>query len=578
MRSNDVGLQISDLSGYAYGLRHKSLRLEASERFSYKGMENAELFSCPADGDICKDLKSLSCDYLYLWKLAGFPESNGVRHIAPFETLVSSAFVELSLAKKCIEKLLEEDARSRQQNSYFAVEELVDWLKSFLPAGLNTIHFLEAAEELDLPWHFLSRPLNIIQYGEGRYLNLMKGALSSQESLLYCKIAANKNSTSSYLKVLGYPVQPQRIIVNFESAKDFACKHHFPVVVKPIDSDRGEGVEVDIRDETSLEKIVKSLLVRFKSLIIEKYFKAVDHRLYVWNGAMIWAHRRIPPFVVGDGSSSILELLQAENLSRSLDKSKLALKQIVQDRCFEQCLADQGWNLSTVLPVGTSCQVGSLGLVAKGGSIEGCFHQVHPDNAQLAIDCCKQLDISLGGVDLLVPDISISWKESGAHICEINFNPQLGTRSQNHLYRLILEPIAKTCRIPSVLILLCENSSLHEAISQWLVASSKKMGFNLWSTSRSSGELLRPDLDRRFSSCVALMRFEDLKAVGAPLSRFDAVLIEKRLMNSLDYVQCKLITQYISPGKPSLPPIEFDSLTSFSQEMSPLISKFVCND
>ena len=33
----------------------------------------------------------------------------------------------------------------------------------------------------------------------------------------------------------------------------------------------------------------------------------------------------------------------------------------------------------------------------------------------------------MAGVDLLIPDIGHSWFESGAHICEVNAQPQMFT-------------------------------------------------------------------------------------------------------------------------------------------------------
>lgn len=53
--------------------------------------------------------------------------------------------------------------------------------------------------------------------------------------------------------------------------------------------------------------------------------------------------------------------------------------------------------------------------------------QAHKDNLQLCVDVCRFLRLDIGGVDLILENIGISWKTSGAHICEINSQPQMFT-------------------------------------------------------------------------------------------------------------------------------------------------------
>ena len=375
----------------------------------------------------------------------------------------------------------------------------------------------------------------VVQYGEGACLKIFSSSLSEADSYLGVQIAQNKSLTSRYLSSLGYPFQPHATIASLDQALRFA-RQHFPVVVKPVGADRGEGVEVDIRTENVLQKVASKLLKKYKSVMIEKYISAIDYRLYVFQGKLIWAHRRVPPHLTGDGIKSVSKLLEAENLRRL--SAGFRLKPIPEDRNFFQCLMDQGLSPDSVLPLGVRCRVGSLGLVSRGGFTEACYEEVHPDNAQLAADCCRQIGLCLGGVDLLIPDISVSWRESIAHICEINAVPQLGTLTQSHLCRLILESSLKNASIPSILIIMAAQSSLMDCISRWLSALSPRFGFRLCASSCDSDVALQPLMDRRTRSCVALLSRDEVLAIGAPLIRFDQVFVDRAIVASPGQLSC----------------------------------------
>ena len=48
----------------------------------------------------------------------------------------------------------------------------------------------------------------------------------------------------------------------------------------------------------------------------------------------------------------------------------------------------------------------------------------------------EALGLDLAGVDLLIPDITKSWMEIGARICEVNAQPQISSDSGTHAYIL----------------------------------------------------------------------------------------------------------------------------------------------
>jgi D-alanine-D-alanine ligase-like ATP-grasp enzyme len=60
--------------------------------------------------------------------------------------------------------------------------------------------------------------------------------------------------------------------------------------------------------------------------------------------------------------------------------------------------------------------------ITTGGTSEECFDQVHDFYKELAIKAVNALDLDLGGVDLIIEDIT---QPDKCAINEINYNPGL---------------------------------------------------------------------------------------------------------------------------------------------------------
>jgi cyanophycin synthetase len=84
------------------------------------------------------------------------------------------------------------------------------------------------------------------------------------------------------------------------------------------------------------------------------------------------------------------------------------------------------------------------------------------------------LRIDIAGVDLLLPDISYSWKETGGAICEVNGQPQF---SHQVAHRTILDKLLKNKgRIPIVGL---SSELMSQKMLSGLVEEIHRIGFKL---------------------------------------------------------------------------------------------------
>ncbi|MEM7196602.1 MAG: cyanophycin synthetase, partial [Pseudomonadota bacterium] len=88
-------------------------------------------------------------------------------------------------------------------------------------------------------------------------------------------------------------------------AHHFAKKHGFPVVVKPNVSGYSRGSYFPINNYFELWKCILLAKIWWPTTIIEQYLKGANYRVLCTENNLISVIRRYPPFVIGDGASTI---------------------------------------------------------------------------------------------------------------------------------------------------------------------------------------------------------------------------------------------------------------------------------
>lgn len=229
------------------------------------------------------------------------------------------------------------------------------------------------------------------------------------------EITKNKNLTKILLKRAGIKVPKGFLSFSLKEAlrniKD--KKLNFPLVVKPNDKALGEKVFAKIESKKELKECI-SILIKEKYLpfLVEEYFEGEDFRFLLIKKKIIAVARRIPPFVIGDGRSSLKKLIEKFNKKRK--------KPLLMDEEVFRNLKKQKVSLETVVEKGKKIKLRENANQGTGGLVEDVTEKVHPFFKKIVKKIAKELDLDFVGIDILTKNIT---KKSPYVVIEVNSCP-----------------------------------------------------------------------------------------------------------------------------------------------------------
>lgn len=332
----------------------------------------------------------------------------------------------------------------------------------------NTRHLIRAALSRGVPLTFLLSGL--LQFGWGKRSRLFWSLATDATSMIGARISGNKLSTAALMRAVSIPVPVHEAVTDANSALVAARRIGFPVVVKPTDSEKGQGATADLRNEAEVTRAYEKARQISPNVMVEKHVDGNEYRLLVVNGRLFWAFHRVPALVRGDGVSTIEQLI--ENLNRTrrdAPNDGFGLRKIVVDPDLLERLERQGLALGSVPKDGALVRLRGVPRVADGGEVIPVFDRVHPDNAAIAERAAQVMRLDIAGIDLLIPDISRSWREVGGRITEVNSVPQLSPLSRSDIYAALLDALVEgNGRVPVALVVGDDSGLIVDAVRERL--------------------------------------------------------------------------------------------------------------
>ena len=184
-----------------------------------------------------------------------------------------------------------------------------------------------------------------------------------------------------------------------------------PLVIKPDFGEKGLQVSTNVIDDAEIIKKVNEI---GRPVLIEEQIQGYkEYRVTVLNDVVIGATEKITASVTGDGTHTVLELIDAYNQSLKMYKIHTVDYNYIQQ---------QGYQKHDVLPTGFHLTLTNVANMSNGSQIQEVdIATIHPINIMLFTHINRILNYSISGIDYL-GDLAVPYTLMGS-VIEVNSNP-----------------------------------------------------------------------------------------------------------------------------------------------------------
>lgn len=253
------------------------------------------------------------------------------------------------------------------------------------------------------------------------------GGCSSYNSLATRKSCRSKKQAREVFAASDIPHAKGDIFYGPFKAFTFAKKYGFPLCIKPNVSGFSRGSHFPITTNAELLKAVFQAKIWWPSSVVEQYLEGRNYRVVVVEDTIMSVIRRYPPFVTGDGSSTIAELIDRENDLRLKMSLYPVIHPILKNRAVARFIRKKNLTFSSVPAADEMVVLFNRISLAPGGVIETIDKKsVHPDNVVLFVKLIPLFAANILGIDAIFEKgIELSHKEQKVIFLEVNSRPYL---------------------------------------------------------------------------------------------------------------------------------------------------------
>ncbi len=318
-------------------------------------------------------------------------------------------------------------------NPIFQKRRTIDGLKKLKKITISTLMILEEAEKQGIKWKRIPRTdvFKLMYKGSSNYFHAQTPSETSDVAFYICK---DKRITRNVLEDSGISVSNGFYIKrqdNTSYQKQIFNKLKKPLVVKVDDGYQGSNVYLNISDVDEYIGVVAQVFDYYgqskKGVLVEEMFEGQEYRVLATRDKVLSIIKRIPANVVGDGQSTIFDLIKTKSDSPRRGE-KFTLKPILVDDVLKDFIKEQGLSLDSVLEKNSQVflRPHSAFDISHGGDTIDMTDQVHSSVNQIALKVINAIPgLSFMGLDYMSKDITVEQTSDMYKVIEVNSAPSL---------------------------------------------------------------------------------------------------------------------------------------------------------
>lgn len=243
------------------------------------------------------------------------------------------------------------------------------------------------------------------------------GSLTGQK---VSALSAHKGATKAKFIQAGVPT-PNGMLADEKTLRQLvqflSLSSATQFIIKPHDGSLGKGVEVNLGRHEVLDGVRRA---GKRLTLVEEQIVGREYRVYVVNGRIAAAYEKPGCFVIGNGKSTIAQLIAERNRKRTFNPY-LAKSPIDPTRVTDY-LSRAGILMTKVPVFGERVDLNHAKNISSGGIPRDCSETLSEKVVKAAIAACHAIDMLNAGVDIIED-------ESGPFVLELNVRAHIGGHS-----------------------------------------------------------------------------------------------------------------------------------------------------
>ncbi|MBP6888828.1 MAG: hypothetical protein KBC21_03985 [Candidatus Pacebacteria bacterium] len=240
-------------------------------------------------------------------------------------------------------------------------------------------------------------------------------------------LLGNKWKTKEYLMKYSMPTAKgcSFFFLHKKRALLYGEKLGYPLVVKPLNGSVSRHVTTNISNNEELLSAINFACDYSPWFIVERYIKCASlYRATVVDFDHVFITQILPANITGDGENTINSLIIRKNKIRERDtKKERLLHPLIIDNITDTLLKEQGVTMDTVPEKDSRIFLQRDPFPRLGYDLREVTPLAHKDIINLCKKVARLFDVRVVGIDILIPDITISSPEDETVIIEANSAP-----------------------------------------------------------------------------------------------------------------------------------------------------------
>lgn len=225
----------------------------------------------------------------------------------------------------------------------------------------------------------------------------------------------------AFVQSLGITIPESKTVESYSSDLDDFFGAYDRFIVKPVSAQGGKGLTLNITTKEQLEEAVNNATQFSPKVLVQRQFVGEEVRFTTIDGVVTSALLRQKPMVIGDGYSTVSQLIVAENQSRRALTESVVTYPMLDEKLVKAELL----HIQTVPAEGERVELGLGTMIRNGASMYNIIDSIHASYIERIEKIARTFGRGFAAIDMMIADVNAAATDDNYIFLEMNSDPAL---------------------------------------------------------------------------------------------------------------------------------------------------------